>query len=247
MKKLLIMLAAMLPLFAFVGCGEDEENHVDTNLVSLYVDDTYQIPMDIIPSSVASENEFIATIENDGVITGMHVGETNVSIDGRYTIPVEVKGKYNLFDDPVTEWGCSSAYIKENQKQGTYYIGDGENDDSEMIEYRACGEADWVIYLLDDDKLQAVGVIIPSFFASEVGGFLAERFFMIPYDLGNYTIGGANAYNTNKATTFVYVQVSSIEYLTILYMQHEADANNLRSGDMPITKKLESIIQKKLQ
>lgn len=246
MKKLLIMLAAMLPLFVFVGCS-DEESHVNTEPISLYVDDTYQIQMDITPSSVSSEREFIATIEKDGVVTGVHVGETNVYIDGEYTIPVEVKGKYNLYEDPITEWGCSSAYIKENQKQGTYYIGDGGNDDSEMIEYRACGEADWIIYLLEDDKLQAVGVAIPSFLSSEVGNFLTERFFMIPYDLGDYTIGGANDYNTDKATTFVYVKVSSVGYLTIYYIQHEAETNSLRSGDIPIAKKLESIIQKKLQ
>lgn len=221
MKKLIIMLVAMLP-FLFVGCSdEDKKNEVNTEPVSLYVDDTYKIPMDITPSSVLSENEFIATIENDGVVSGEHVGETNVLINGEYNVPVEVKGKYNLIEDPITDWGCSASYIKENQKQGTLY-----SEDEDMIIYTDCGDAEMLGYMMEDGKLRSVGFIISTSYSSEVTNFLTERFFMIPYDLGDYTLGGANAYNVDDATTFAYIQVSSVNYYTVLYVPKELDTKS---------------------
>lgn len=217
MKKFLFIMASVLPLFTFIGCsGDDNENKIDTTPISLYVGDSEKIEMDFVPTKTVSENDFIAKVEKDGTIEGEHVGATNIVIDDKYTISVEVKGKVTTYDDPITKWGCNSSYIKENQKQGTW----STTSDKETLVYENCGKADLLMYMMEGNKLTSVGVAIESKYASEMGEYLAERYFMIPYDLGDYTIGGIDAYEAKNAKTFVAIRVYSIKYLMVLYIPY---------------------------
>lgn len=244
MKKLLFIMAMMLPLFTFVGCSDDnEKDNVNTEPISIYVDDTYQVQMDITPTTVASENEFVAQIEMDGIVSGKHVGSTEVSIDGKYIIPVEVKGKIITYDDPVTKWGCDEDFIKSNQKQGKF----SKSDDN--LVYEKCGKADLVMYMMENGKLVSSGVVIGSQYASEMGEYLAERYFMIPYDLGDYTIGGFDAYETKDAKTFVAIKVYSTKYLMVIYMPY--DKKDTKAGlfisDYNFINRMEDVVRSYLE
>lgn len=245
MKKILL-LAIALPMWAFSSCSDDDkdENKINTAPISLYVGDSEKIEMDFVPTKTVSENDFIAKVEKDGTIEGEHVGATNIVIDDKYTISVEVKGKVNTYDDPITKWGCNSSYIKENQKQGTW----SNKSDEETIMYEDCGKADFVMYMMENGKLISSGVVISSLYASDMGKYLSERYFMIPYDLGDYTIGGLDAYEIKDAKTVVALKVYSSKYLMVVYMPYSN--NKTKAGiyidNYDLIKKMDDIAAKYL-
>ena len=225
MKKILLMLAMMLPMAMFTACSKDDEEKesVDTTPISLLVDDTHRIEMNITPSKVSSENNFVASIDENGVVEGNHVGNTNVSINDKYTIPVEVKGNYHLYDDPVTEWGCSTSYIKENQKQGSL-----KTEDSDAIVYENCGNAEMITYLFENGKLNGVGVILNSSYTDEVALHLKERYMFITET--NNVIMGVNSYKKELATTIATITLSdNLRYWVVIYMPYNYNAANLKS------------------
>lgn len=163
-KTILSMLLAVMAVglsAVFTSCSSDDDNrqqNVDVKPISMYIGDSHSITMNFTPKFIVSGNNFVATADNSGNVKGVHVGSTNISIDSRFTIPVEIKGKRKTYDDPITEWGCNQSYIKSKQKQGTLKEVNG------TLGYLNCGKADLVGYMFKNEKLAAVGVsyILPK-------------------------------------------------------------------------------------
>jgi hypothetical protein len=227
MKKIFLVLFITM---SFTRCirediidNKQEGSNIKTESITIYVGDSEMLDMSFTPENILSENKFIADIEKDVIVRGDHVGMTNIVVDGKHIIPVEVKGNITTYDDPITKWGCDASYIKENQKQGKL----SNKSDSESIIYQDCGKAELILYVMKNDKLSSAGVIIDSKYSSEIGEFLAERYLMIPYDLGDYTIGGFDAYKLEDANTVTAIKVYSTKYLMVAYMPQ--DKNSTKS------------------
>lgn len=220
MNKILL-LAATLLILLFSSCSDDDkdESQIDTTPISLYVGDTKKIKMSFVPTKTVAENGFIADVEKDGTIKGQHVGTTNIVIDDKYIISVNVKGKIVTYDDPITKWGCDASYIRQNQKQGEL----SNKSDEESIKYENCGKADLIVYMMENGKLASCGVVIKSEYVSEMGKYLTERYFMLPYDLGNYTMAGMDAYETKDAKTVAAIRVYSAKYLMVAYLPYKEE------------------------
>ena len=94
MKKL--FLAILLVPFLLGGCnkknsGGDEQipevHYIDVSVteVSLIEGDTYQIPIEILKKTIVicqSNNESVATVTHDGLVTAVAKGETSITITG---------------------------------------------------------------------------------------------------------------------------------------------------------------------
>ena len=228
MKKILFL---MMVVAAMAACsdGEDGEgNYVNTNPISMYVDDGVVLDMNYEPQSVVSENDFIVSVYGDS-ISGFHVGNTNVVIDEKHVIPVEVKGRYNTWIDPVTEWGCSKEYVKSHYKECTLEVDDEEDD---VLIYSDSGSSELVGYSFKDGGLAFVVVYIKTFYSSEVVNFLTERFFMVPYPEEPLIAAGFNHYDTDKADTYVGLAMENISYLTIGYMVYDKSAESKSSASL---------------
>lgn len=74
------------------------------------------------------------------------------------------------------------------------------------------------MYIMKDNKLVSVGVSLESKYASEIGEYLAERYLMSPYNVGNYTFVGMDAYRLENANTVVLVRIISTSKIMVLYM-----------------------------
>lgn len=216
MKKILFLLVMVLPVLVFTSCSDDDNEGVNTKKISLFVGDEKKIESAVVPNSVFSENNFIAEVEDDGTVIGKHVGQTIISINEKYNIPVEIKGKYTTYDDPILNWGCSADYIIKNQKQGTL-----NSQNATSITYTNCGKAQSAVYLFEEGKLVSAGFVLRSSLASEIGDFLDERYLMIPYDLGDYTIAGINSYKLENASNIVFVKVYNVSTIMVLYAPYD--------------------------
>ena len=211
---LAVMTVGLSAVFTSCSSDDDEEKQtVDVTPISVYAGNSQTISMNYTPKRISSQNDFIATVDNSGKIQGIHVGSTNISVDGKYIIPVEVKGKRETYGEPVTKWGCNQYYIQEHQKhKGTLSLNGGN------LGYKECGKAEGIVYIMEDNKLAAVGVGLKSIYASEIGEYLAERYLMSPYSIEDYTFIGMDAYKLEDANTVVLVKTVSASWIFVLYM-----------------------------
>ena len=112
-----IMMIVMLSVgFASCNSDDDEDDGISTSPITLYADKTEKIGGNV--REMVSDNTFVATVDNN-IVTGMHVGEAIVTVNGKHKIRVSVIPFYHIMDDPITEWGISKATVKARQRQGT--------------------------------------------------------------------------------------------------------------------------------
>lgn len=195
------------------SCGSDDEEEkdgIDTSPVTLLVDKSTTVQGKV--SNMATDNEFVATVK-DNIITGNHVGETIITVNGKHKIPVTVVPFYKIMDDPITDWGTSQSTIKAKQTQGTI-----SKEDADLIRYTNCGDADIVAYMFENGKLNSVGVLISTSKTTSYVNYLKERFAFYPGQLSNYTFVGMDSYSLETARTVVALRVQDANYLMCLYI-----------------------------
>ncbi|KAA6351254.1 hypothetical protein EZS27_001400 [termite gut metagenome] len=178
MKKNLLILVMLLPLVTFSGCSKNDEEKLklDKSEISLYYEETEKITANKSDLQWSSENEFIAEVDNEGLVIGGHVGETYITARsewGEARCKVEIKAKYNLFDDLIIEFGKSRAYIKSQEKR--VLISD---DEKELIYKLSSSSSDHVVYFFGTSGLEASTVIIklPNPLTENITNYLLERF-----------------------------------------------------------------------
>lgn len=121
MKKLLIMLAAMLPLFAFVGCSDDEGNGVQTFFVNVYSKYGFEDDSD----KELANQAFVYLYSNEGKNIDTEESAESVVKDGVLTFSdgsVSEKPKYATDFQP-------GVFNFENVENGRYVL--------------------WVVYMYD--------------------------------------------------------------------------------------------------
>ena len=177
-KKILWSLQTLLMVailsISFVSCSSDDDSDdgITTTSVTLFAGKTKTLEGNV--REIVSANEFVATVK-DNVITGNHVGETVVTVNGKYKISVSVIPFSNIMNDPVTEWGASKETVKAKQKQGTLSA-----DEDEILVYQNCGDASLVAYSFENGKLSTVLVRMPISKTSSYTDYLMERFAFYP-------------------------------------------------------------------
>lgn len=116
MKKFALMLALAMPL-AFTSCGDENESSVSLDKTSTEITykSTDQVKASEKGGTWGSDNEFVATVDNNGKITAQHVGTTVISYtkDGASaSCKVTVTPLYTDYTLPVLNWGASLSSVK---------------------------------------------------------------------------------------------------------------------------------------
>lgn len=220
----MIMLVAMtLPMM--VACGGDDSDdggNIDTTPISLTAgkDKTIQGA-----DTISSSNKFVA-YGTKNVVHGWHVGEASLLVNGKKNISITVLPQYNLYDDPICNWGCSIDYVKNNQKQGKF----NSKSTSEILAYDNAGGATLLAYQFKDGKLTSVMAIVSTNHTSTLGGFLGERYLMIPYYQGEkeYFVG-IDGIDENTAKTVVMLDLYNTDTWSVLYTKF--DKSSTRSAN----------------
>ena len=221
-----IFMAAMLSV-GFASCGSDGDDNnaggIDTSPISLYAGDKTTITG---AKDLESENEFVAYISSkDNSIVGYHVGETKVRVNGTKIVPVTVKGKYNLYDAPITEWGCNQSFIKSRQKQGTL----SSKSNADYLIYEKAGDTNQIVYMFKNGILDGVVVNISTVYTSEIVSYLGERFFIFPYESDVFNISGIDGLTKETANTFVALTVDSSTTILVVYIPSSSSNNSSKA------------------
>lgn len=173
------LLFSIILLFIFNSCGKDNDFiSLEKNGVTLYSGDEYTIKVSSDTKVIYKSNdEYIATVSETGVITAIKIGETFISLNNgadKKCFTVEVKPRYVLYEE--FEFGTTKGIIVS--KQGTPDIDNGNN----ISYYNYSKEISEIAYFFNDDKLISISVYAKSSFKDILEPFLLERYKYIGVD-----------------------------------------------------------------
>ena len=168
-----LMLVVFVSGLVFTGCSEENEEpaSITPSSVSLYVGDKAYLTYIGGKCTWTSETPFIASVTNEGKVTGNKVGSTIIKAN-ELSCKVTVKGRYNTYKEPCVKWGSSIDYV-DFFMDG--YLLEKNYSDRDGLIYIGSGKVKHYIYLFDNDKLQSSTVMISTDYSEEVAGFLSER------------------------------------------------------------------------
>lgn len=114
--KILSLMLTMVSVLILSSCSEDIDRPGGGNLkqssVTLNVGESAQLGFTGEESAWEIGNPKIASVTSDGVVTGLHVGKTNLRVNWSYC-DITVKSLNNLYLDPcVSDFSLNSESIK---------------------------------------------------------------------------------------------------------------------------------------
>ena len=242
MKKLSLVLVALLA-FSFAGCEgwldipdpepepDPDPDPIEETLINLITTDatlhrgeTFQIEAECeYPITYTSEDEYYATVSEDGVVTAGFVGSTNIMLEAEgdsQTFTVTIEPTSNLYDEPEIQFGESKDELIER-------LGTPDEEEEGVIAYANYGENCMLMVTFDEEDLvQYYAVILPAELESEMDIFLGERYQFYTEEDG--TKAYINALDVAEATMIIGSQVfeddeTMMSYLMAVYMSIDDD------------------------
>ena len=93
MKRILFYSIAVVLLTTFAACSKDDEDDssiTSSKSIELTSQKTSQIECSDSRASYSSEDEYVATVSETGLITAKRIGETYIDVNGQKAIKVTV-------------------------------------------------------------------------------------------------------------------------------------------------------------
>lgn len=218
MKKIVTLIIAIVTL-----CGCEKNNiglKVNSQEVIMYSLDEHVITTDGTNVSFSSQNPYVAEVnETTGKITARHIGETLIDVfadQGTNQVKVTVWPKYNVIKDPFIEWGVSMSAIQKscgaadeiNDGDLYYFYGDEKDGDKHI----------GTVYMLEDDRLNGIMVILNNKYYDDAALHLAERFQYIGYEDGMYVY--MDAMKEEDVKTIISLFKTSGRWI-VMYIPHK--------------------------
>jgi hypothetical protein len=193
MKKYLIFTIAMIGIAALsASCSSSDDDDVSISLSQSEITlngKTGTAQLTATPSNVewSSDNPFVATINNQGLVTAIHVGQTRViakSGNSSKMCNVIVSPQYSTFTEPLTEFGKNKAYIISK-------LGTPNTQSDNLIAYGAATDYQVTSYTFENDKLTMCTVALR---ATDSRVTQLPLFFIERYEMKSSKINGMTAY-----------------------------------------------------
>lgn len=234
--SIVLLVTVSLPLFN--SCGSDDNDDtkplsVTPSSVSMKYDESQQLSASGA-TSWRSENEFVATVDQNGLVKGRHIGSTDIIVGNGKTsgkCVVTITPKYTYYDLPILNWGASETQIR-NAETHTFETKSGDNL---LYSYTNGTIGAVVMYGFKNGVLGSVVQLTAKNQYVNAGYFLIERFQPYGESDGMYIFG--DSMDHNNATTLVgldYMEMSSTTYTGVIYMKNSKSSNAIprRSAEM---------------
>lgn len=207
--------------YCLSSCSSSKEEDplvVSPASISMHYEDTKQLKADGA-TSWYSNDEFVAKVNSSGLVTGNHVGETEIVVsDGSRSAicKVTITPEYYLYDDPILQWGTSMSSIKSLE---THKRANSTSDNVLVYDYSFGSKSCLMGYTFKNGALQGVMAMLNVSMYADVAYYLLERF--QPVAAGdNYDYVLIDAMEKDKCKTIVYLSTQKIDnsiVLTVLY------------------------------
>jgi len=219
MRKEFTLLISVICL-TIISCTKDEDVKltVDTSEIALYSGEEHQIEaVSNFPITYLSENEYVATVSDDGLIKAQEIGETTINVscdDVTEKISVEVLAEYDLYPEPIMEWGRTRESIISE-------LGEPDANLSNSIGYFFYSpNAPVLMYVFDEnDKLESSSVFVKTVFSSELAAFLLERYVYASQDEGVFYF--LNGLNLEQSSMSIASSIYNLNYWMVAYFPVE--------------------------
>ncbi len=179
MKKFLSVLAIVLP-FVLTSCSDEPEGPITISETSL--DLTVGMSDQLTASEKGtwtSSNEFVATVNNDGKVEALHVGETVITItkgDRSANCKVVVKASNTSYSLPYMVWGADADAVKAANTSLNLYE-EMEIEGGVMLSYLTATALPGYIYMIDSTEgLIATSMVVDIDDADNFEDFLYQYF-----------------------------------------------------------------------
>ena len=223
MKRVLFYVTAIVSLTLFAACSKDDGdgfNITSSKSIELTSQKTSQIECSDSKAIYASENGYVATVSEAGLITGKRIGETYIDVNGQKSIKVSVTPVYTQFAEPQFLFGATKDEVYA--KVGTNY---SLSNESGIVYTTTSGRVKGYLYLLKDGKVSSEVMVVSSSYLNSLTDFLLERYAPATFSEEDYTVLYVNALTADKITMIIGERVYSASIIYVAYLPY----NNSKS------------------
>ena len=232
MKKVTFAVMSMTMFGLFVtSCSKDdvEEPHViltTTDIVMNYKQ-TKKLTA-VNASSWRTENDFVAEVDENGLVTGGHVGTTRIIASNgssSATCNVTILPKYNLYDTPILDWGDSMSEIRN--KETHEYESKTSNSTSLVYNYTYDTENPClVVYYWKNGEMYWVTLFLKWTYFPNAVDYLLERYQAMSLDRVKQNAMFWDAFTKDKLKTVILIELTEISGSPIIKINY-ADAQKI--------------------
>ncbi|WP_334167661.1 Ig-like domain-containing protein [Phocaeicola paurosaccharolyticus] len=242
MKRKLFYVTAIVSLTLFAACSKDDGDDLkitSSRNVELISKKTSQIECSDSKATYASENGYVATVSETGLITGRRIGETYIDVNGQKSIKVSVTPVYTQFTEPQFLFGATKDEVYT--KVGTNYSLSNESG----IAYTTTNDrVRGYIYLLKDGKVSSVVMVVNSIYFDSLTDFLLERYAPATFSEENYTVLYVNALTADKITMIIGEQVYSASIIYVAYLPYTNSKSRSVTNSESVKLQVKSLLDK---
>lgn len=230
MKKVMLFFIAAICLTTFFGCEKDKDVELPLTLKStsttLTSSQTFNITVtpDTVGCTYESENDLIASVSTNGLITAKRVGETSIvvkNIKKGFTskFKVTVTPKYSMYKEPYLVFGSTATAIKSYEKRklntedAITLMYDGEN-----------AQIMGVGYAVENSIYKLAICAIPKDYPELLLNYLRERHQYIGVLDGDFYFKSID----NK--TAIKVDFFTNSYIAVWYFQYTDTSTGVKSA-----------------
>lgn len=231
MKKSFMMLAALPLLLA--ACGEDDSVTVTPSNAEIKCGETVTLSASSKDVTWSSLDADIASVDNKGVVTGNHVGQTRIEAadkDGNNgSSEITVIASNNNFKAPLLTWGLTEEAIKKSMESWNLQI--EETGEQNTVTYSTAGDFPMYSYAFDEKEgmlSAALGVSTDMDEKLGLEGWLDERYwYQSETEDGDFLYYDAKD-ETSATMAIVYGYDPDNDYVYVVW----TPISNTKAGDM---------------
>lgn len=220
-------LYACLITLLFQGCNgisEKIELEVSPREIVVYSEGVRQIQTNVDDATFSSEDDYYASVDNSGLVTGNKVGTTNILVQSAYgsaSIPISIMPRYDLYPD--LEFYVGKGLYEISNAFGHGYDHSKSSKGEDLYVYRDISSyVDFVGFTLSNNICIGIVVAVPSKNTSLLTKHLIERYAVAGMRNGYY-------YFTNRNEGVVIgLTVYSVSTIAVVYMEY-TKSNSLDS------------------
>lgn len=223
MKRFLCV--CLIPLI-FQGCNgisEKIELEVSPTEVVVYAEGTQQIQTNVDDATFSSEDNYYASVDDSGLVTGNKVGVTNILVQSAYgsaTIPISIMPRYDLYPDLDFFVGKGLYYISSAFGDGYEHSKSSKGED--LYVYRDISSyVDFVGFTLSNDVCSGIVVAVPTKNTSMLTKHLIERYNVAGMQNGYYYFT-----NWNKGVA-IALTVYTASTIAVIYTKYTKSMSSI--------------------
>ena len=227
-KTTFMMFFVALFCLCFTSCSKDDDETnglvtITPPIVYMYHDDTKQLSA-TNATNWSTEDDFIAEVDKNGLVTGRHIGTTNIiATNGKKSAKCEVTimPKYNLYDTPILDWGTSMTELRN--KETHEYVQITSTSSATSLAYDYTSDSDnpcIVMYNFKNNELYMISVILKWDYFPLATEHIMERYQAMYVDrVKQYAIFG-DAYTKDKMKTIVHIELTKVSGSLVLVVSY---------------------------